>query len=469
MNLRTRLLVGIAFVAVVLVVVALVVTATTRNQLIGQIDARLASFSPRGHELPGGTSGEPRDELPPPPPDGAAPERPSDAFQGYVDADGNLVTLFAPNVGDEDFAAPDIASESLPESGGDFFTVDASDGGGTYRVLAQEAGDVTTITALPLDDVQRTISRLILVEVIGSLAILAALGLVGWWVVHLGIRPIKQMTATATRIADGDLTVRVPESAPGTESGDLAVALNTMLGNLEQAHDERAASEARLRRFVADASHELRTPITTIRGYAELYRRGGLTDQTALDDAMRRTEQEAARIGRLVEDMLALARLDEQRPLTVRPVDLTVLARDAAADARASSPDRSIDVDAGTGPVVIDGDEDRLRQVIANVIGNALVHTEPDVPVTIRVERDGATATLSVDDRGHGMTSEIVERVTERFFRADPSRSRHRGGTGLGLSIVDATVSAHGGAVAIDSEPGRGTTVRLTMPLASAD
>jgi two-component system OmpR family sensor kinase len=466
-SLRTRLLVGIAFVAVVLVVVAIVVTTTTRNQLIGQIDARLASFSPREFHPPALADGEPRGG-PPPPPDGA-PERQSDAYQGYVDADGNLVTVFAPNVADGDAAPPDISADSLPRTGREYFTVDATDGGGTYRVLAQDAGDVTAITALPLDDVQRTISRLILVEVIGSLAILAALGLVGWWVVHLGIRPLKRMTATATQIAGGDLTVRVPESAPGTESGELAVALNTMLGTLTEALDERAASEARLRRFVADASHELRTPVTTIRGYAELYRHGGLTDPASLDDAMRRTEQEAARIGRLVEDMLSLAKLDEQRPLAVRPVDLTALARDAAADARASSPDRPIEVDVETTPIVVDGDEDRLRQVIANVVGNALVHTDPEVPVTIRVARDGAMATFSVDDRGQGMTADVAERVTERFFRADPSRSRHRGGTGLGLSIVDATVSAHGGAVAIDSEPGRGTTVCLTMPLAAAD
>jgi two-component system OmpR family sensor kinase len=405
--------------------------------------------------------------VPQPPPDGA-PERPSDAFQGYLDPDGDLVTVFAPNVGDEEFAPPDVADVELPPSGSRHLTVDAAEGAGTYRVLAQRFGDVTTITALPLDDVQRTISRLVVVEVVGSLAILAALGLVSWWVVHLGIRPVKEMTRTATRIAGGDRTVRVPESAAGTESGELAVALNTMLGSLQSSLDQRAASEARLRRFVADASHELRTPVTTIRGYAELYRHGGLRDPAALDDAMRRTEQEAARIGRLVEDMLALARLDEQRPLEVRPVDLNALARDAAADARAASPERPIDVDLGTGPVVIEGDEDRLRQVIANVVGNALVHTDPQAPVTIRVTRDGTNATLSVDDRGQGMTSEIAARVTERFFRADPSRSRHRGGTGLGLSIVDATVSAHGGSVDIESEPGSGTTVRLTMPLASS-
>ncbi len=355
-----------------------------------------------------------------------------------------------------------------PTSGSRNFTVDATGGGVTYRVLTQRVDDVTTITALPLDDVQRTISRLVLVEVIGSLAILTALGVVSWWVVHLGIRPVKKMTDTAIRIAGGDRSVRVPESAPGTESGELAVALNTMLGHLERALDERVASEARLRRFVADASHELRTPVTTIRGYAELYRHGGLTDPAALDDAMRRTEQEAARIGRLVEDMLTLARLDEQRPLAVHPVDLTALARDAAADARATSPTRPITVEVTAEPIVIDGDEDRLRQVIANLVGNALVHTDPDVAVTIRVNHDETSATISVDDRGQGMTTEVAQRVTERFFRADPSRSRHRGGTGLGLSIVDATVSAHGGAVDIESEPGKGTTVSLTVPLSTA-
>ena len=469
MSLRTRLLVGMAFVAAVLVVVAAIVTSTTRAQLVDQIDERLASYSRGGRELWLDEPGEARDGPPGPLPAGG-PERRSDAFQGYVDADGELVTVFAPNVGfGEDRAVPALGGEDLPTSGSRALTVDAVDGGGTYRVLARRVGDVTSITALPLDDVQRTVSRLVIVEVVGSLAILAALGLVSWWVVHLGIRPIKEMTVTATRIAGGDLAVRVPESTPGTESAELAVALNTMLGNLSTALDERTESEGRLRRFVADASHELRTPVTTIRGYAELYRHGGLAEPVALDDAMRRTEQEAARIGRLVDDMLALARLDEQRPLDVRHVDLTALAADAAADARATSPSRPISVDVPASPIFIDGDEDRLRQVIANVVGNALVHTDVAVPVTIRVEREASTATISVEDRGQGMTTEVAERVTERFFRADPSRSRHRGGTGLGLAIVDATVSAHGGAVEIESEPGSGTTVRLTIPVAERE
>jgi two-component system OmpR family sensor kinase len=291
-------------------------------------------------------------------------------------------------------------------------------------------------------------------------AVVVLLIVVVWVVVGRTLRPVDVIRSRVAAIGMAELDRRVPVPDTGDEIARLAETMNDMLARLQH-------SFVRQQRFVADASHELRTPVTTIRGYAELYRQGGLADPAALDDAMRRTEQEAARIGRLVDDMLSLARLDEHRPLDVRPIDLTALARDAAADARATSPSRPITVDVATSPILIDGDEDRLRQVIANVVGNALVHTEPDVPVTIRVGRDETTATISVDDRGQGMTTDVAERVTERFFRADPSRSRHRGGTGLGLSIVDATVSAHGGAVEIESQPGSGTTVRLTVPLAA--
>ena len=383
--------------------------------------------------------------------------------------DGVLRTGFVPNVGDREFGAPDLDIDALPTQGSAYFTVDSVDGHVTYRVLAEGFGDTVLITALPLDDVTDTITQLVWVEVIGVALILAVLGLVSWWVIHLGIRPVKEMTHTATRIAGGDLTVRVPETANGTESAELAVALNQMLGHIEGALDERAASEDRLRRFVADASHELRTPVTTIRGYAELYRHGGLADQDALDDAMRRTEQEAIRMGRLVEDMLVLAKLDEERPLDVGPVDLGVLVADAGADARAAWPGRSIEVAVGDEPMTISGDEDRLRQVISNVVGNALVHTEPEVAVTLRVERVDGLVAFDVEDAGQGMPPDVAERATERFYRADPARSRHRGGSGLGLSIVDAAVAAHGGSVTIDSEPDRGTTVRLAFPAASVD
>jgi two-component system OmpR family sensor kinase len=284
-------------------------------------------------------------------------------------------------------------------------------------------------------------------------------------VIHLGVRPIKSMTATATAIAGGELSHRVPDVAPGTEAGELGTALNSMLGRIEDAFDERSRSEERLRRFVADASHELRTPVTTIRGYAELYRSGGLVAAEELDEALRRTEQEAVRMGRLVEDLLALTRLDQGRPLAAEPVDLAAVASDAGRDARAVAPDRVITIDTA-GPLVVSGDDDRLRQVVANVVGNALVHTEPGSPIEIRAEAvPGGRARLEVVDHGAGMPPEVAARAFERFFRADPSRSRHRGGTGLGLAIVEAAVGAHGGSVELDSAPGRGTTVRIELPL----
>ena len=380
--------------------------------------------------------------------------------------DGTVEAWAYPNLPSyEAIGDPDVTIDDVPANGVALLTVGAVDGDVDYRVIvAAFDRDHAHIWAIPIDDVEHTIDRLVLVQLLGSLAVLAALGLVGFWVVHLGIRPVKQMTDAATQIAEGDLTVRVPEGSAGTESGQLAVALNQMLGHIETAIDERAQSENRLRQFVADASHELRTPLTTIRGYAELYRIGGLGKQEALDDAMRRTEQEASRMGRLVEDMLTLAKFDEERPLDLRPVDLVRLAQDAAADGRVRAPERPITFDSTIGNAIVNGDEDRLRQVISNVISNAIVHTEPTVPVTVSVERVNGDVVLAVADRGPGMPADVAARVTERFFRADPARARNRGGSGLGLSIVDAAVSAHGGSVVIDSVEGHGTTVSLIIP-----
>jgi two-component system OmpR family sensor kinase len=271
------------------------------------------------------------------------------------------------------------------------------------------------------------------------------------------------MTKTASAIADGDLSQRVPDVVPGTEAGELGTALNTMLGRIEHAFDERGRADARLRRFVADASHELRTPVTTIRGYAELYRTGGLREPGELDSAMRRTEAEAVRMGNLVEDLLVLARLDQGRPLQREPVDLDALARDAARDAGAVDPDHPVRAVAAGG-VVVPGDADRLRQVVTNLVGNARVHTTPGTPVEVRTFREGERAVLEVADEGPGMPPEVADRAFERFYRADPARSRHRGGTGLGLAIVKATVDAHGGTVSLRSTPGQGTTVRVELP-----
>jgi two-component system OmpR family sensor kinase len=255
----------------------------------------------------------------------------------------------------------------------------------------------------------------------------------------------------------------VPAVHDGTEAAELGQALNAMLGNIEQAFAARTATEARLRQFAADASHELRTPVATIRGYAELYRRGGLREDDELDQAMRRTEQEAVRMGSLIDDLLLLARLDQGRQFERRPVDLGVLAVDAAADARARQPDRPVNAMVAEA-VVVSGDEDGLRQVVANLVGNALVHTPPGTPVEVAVRREGDRAVLEVEDHGPGMAPDTAAHAFERFYRADPSRSRRHGGAGLGLAIGQAIVEAHGGTITLDSELGRGTIARIVLP-----
>jgi two-component system OmpR family sensor kinase len=442
MTLRTRLLTGMAAIAVVLVLASVFITRTTRSYLVDQVDAQLERADVPGVARPG---------------PGGPDERLSSVYVG-VFRDGELVTYAEPNLrGDDEPAPPEISLDEA-RRGYDLrspYTV------GRYRFVSRAVGpqDVLVVYAVSLSDVHQTIDRLVAVEAFATVFVLTVLGLVGWWVDRLGIRPIKQMTGTASAIAAGDLSQRVPDVASGTEAGALGQALNVMLGQIE-------GSQTRLKQFVADASHELRTPITTIRGYAELYRNGGLDEREELDEAMRRTEQEAMRMGVLVDDLLHLARLDQGRPLEQDPVDVAALARDAVHDAQAVEPDRAITVDAD-GALVVQGDEGRLRQVLANLVTNALVHTEPSTPVHVRAVREGDDAVVEVSDRGAGMPPEVAARAFERFFRADPSRSRHRGGSGLGLAIVEATVSALGGSVELTSTPDEGTTVRFRLPLTS--
>lgn len=453
-----------ALVALVLVAVGFVVTSLTRQRLIEQVDRQLTTTRGDGDDFRGGPPGSSGDEDDGPP---NYPQRRSALYQGVV-RDGTLTTIFASNLRGDDASPPALDTEQLATSARKPFTTDSVDGTFDYRVVLQELpdGDIV-VSALPLTDVDDTVNRLAVIEIAATLTALAALGMVSWWVIHLGIRPVKAMTVAAAQIGAGHLDVRVPEASPSTESGQLATALNQMLGQLEDAFDDQRRSEDRLRRFVADASHELRTPVTTIRGYAELYRMGGLAERTGLDDAMRRTEQEAQRMGRLVDDMLTLAKLDEGRPLQRLPVDLSVLLRDAANDTIVAAPDHPIEVEV-VGPLVIIGDDDRLRQVIANLVGNAVAHTPAGTPIRLRGRRDADTVELVVADRGPGMDPELAARVTERFFRADPSRARTRGGSGLGLAIADAIVAAHGGTLDLTSAPGEGTTVTVRLPVGAS-
>lgn len=239
-----------------------------------------------------------------------------------------------------------------------------------------------------------------------------------------------------------------------------------MLASIQDAFGERERADARLRQFVADASHELKTPVSTIRGYAELYRSGALDRRTAMDDAMRRTEQESIRMGGLIDDLLDLANLDEGRPLELSPVDLVEVASDACLDASAVQPNRKISVQAAE-TVMVRADEAKLRQVAANLLANALTHTPEHSPVEVRVAVRPDAAILEVCDHGPGMSTEAAERAFERFYRADPSRSRRSGGSGLGLAIVQSVVTGHGGKVNLRSSAHAGTTVRVELPLAA--
>jgi two-component system OmpR family sensor kinase len=454
MSLRSRLLAGMAVVAIVLIGAALVITSTTHSALVDRVDAQLTSAQLRVNQC-GFDQG---------------PGQPLTSFYvGEVDDTGKIITWLTPGFGDSNRPLPKISAKralaAVTATRPHPFTVGSVSGQGRWRVAAAGGpGDTRFLVAVSLHDLSTTMSRIERVEIVVTGVILALLALVTFFVLRLGLRPIKKMTETATAIAGGDLSHRVPEVAAGTEAGELGLALNSMMTKIEDAFEQRTASEARLRQFIADASHELRTPVTTIRGYAELYRSGGLGDPEDLAQAMRRTEQESIRMGTLVEDLLLLARLDQGRALESGAVDLGVIAVDAVSDARAVDPNRPVTASVAEG-VRVEGDEGRLRQVVANLVGNALVHTPADTPVVVMVNRNGSDAVLEVSDQGPGMAEPVAARAFERFYRADPARSRHAGGSGLGLSIVKAIVKAHDGTVGIETAPGVGTTVRVTLPL----
>ena len=279
--------------------------------------------------------------------------------------------------------------------------------------------------------------------------------------------PLRQVERTAEAIADGDFSQRLPWSTPNTEVGHLNRALNTMLGRIDRAFSDRSKTIDQMRRFVGDASHELRTPLVSVRGYAELYRMGALQSDEQVAEAMGRIEQEAIRMGLLVEDLLELARLDETRPLELADIDLSVIAHDAALDARAQDPDRAVTVLADA-PVVIRAENNKIRQVVTNLVGNALRYTEPATPLEIaaRLDLDGVHASISVIDHGEGIPEPIREKIFQRFWRADTSRARETGGSGLGLAIVSSIMRSHGGRVTISETAGGGATFTAVLPIA---
>jgi two-component system OmpR family sensor kinase len=478
-SLRSRLLasvLGIAFLGLLLL--AAITYAEQRSFLLERVDQQLrdapravarlladegigpADDGPPGRDGPRGPGG---------PPPGGPGGRPGPGFQlppgtygERRDASGKVLGYRVVSFGQTIADRPAIPRKITP---GRTFTVGAAKGSGHYRVRAEAGplGSGMTVVAIPLGEVDETLDRLLAVEGLVILGVLLALGLVSWLVVRVGLRPLDRIGATAGQIAGGDLSHRVEAADSRTEVGRLGVALNAMLDRLEDAFAERQASEDRLRRFLADASHELRTPLASIRGYAELYRMGATREPAELERSMRRVEDEAARMGVLVEDLLTLARLDEIADAPHVDVDVSALARDTVQDARAAAPDREIALLAGR-PAIVAGDAHQLRQVLANLVRNALVHTPDGTRIAVSAERQDGHVRVEVRDYGPGLPEDDPNVLFERFWRAEGGRVRGKDGAGLGLAIVAGIVDAHGGSVSARNADGGGAAFVVTLP-----
>jgi two-component system, OmpR family, sensor kinase len=338
---------------------------------------------------------------------------------------------------------------------------------GEYRAVAVNVPQGTMFVALSLNPTNDTLGSLRRVEIVASIAVLLIMGFLALWLVRRDLRPLREMAQTADAIASGDLGRRVPQETATTEVGRLGTALNQMLTQIEQAFAEKSASEERLRQFVADASHELRTPLTSIRGYAELLRRGGFSDEAGNRKALQRVEEEAIRMGGLVEDLLLLAELDRGRPLLAEPVGLHRICADVVEDSNAFSHEHTLTM--ATGPeVMVLGDAERLTQVAHNLVRNALIHTPPGSTVRVSVRAEGGMGVLRVTDNGPGLDPAIADRIFDRFYRSDPGRSGP--GTGLGLAIVRAIAVALGGSAEVESGPRKGGAIVLVrIPLAAVN
>lgn len=465
MSLRRRLLLGLIAVTAVLVVANVALSSTVRAVLLDRVDQQLVDIASRPvfrvdrGRGPGGAGG----------PLSSSEPTLSEYFIAAGDPESGTLTRFASAFVDESEPQPRLDREQVlahrgaSRAGARPFTAPATQGGGSWRLVAfTSPGGFTTVIGISLDELAATTARLRLLQVSGALAVVGALGLVSWWMLRLGVDPIEDMAATADGIAAGDLSHRVEHPGPATEAGRLGIALNAMFDRIEESFHAREASEGRVRRFAADASHELRTPLTSIQGYAELWRAGGLRGDGELEDAMRRIEAEASRMGSLVEDLLLLARLDQRRPVEQATVHLDEIVADAVSDAQAVEPDRPIDAD--LQPVTVEGDEMALRQVVANLLANVRAHTPAGTAARVSVSSSDGLAYLEVADDGPGMAPEVAAQVFERFFRADASRGRATASTGLGLAIVAAVAEAHGGTAAVESTPATGTRFTVTLP-----
>jgi two-component system OmpR family sensor kinase len=477
-TLRGRLIAGLlALLALACAGVGLASYLALQGSLLGSLDRQLELASERyqmclGHPPVQGDSDHDDNRAPPPPgretPVNCARQQAELTFSAQV-AHREVSYPYVAN-GTCRLSAADKAALTAMPAAGHPVTEELSSLG-TYRLVAVHGHEDTTyISGLPVAPVDTTLRNVEIVELVVFGVALLLTGVIGTGWVRLSLRPLRRVAATATRVtqlplASGEVTLpeRVPGADQRTEIGQVGTAFNRMLGHVESALARRAASEARLRRFAADASHELRTPLAAIRGYAELARRHPGPVPADIAHALSRVESESARMSELVDELLLLAQLDAGRPLASDAVDLTRLAIDASSDARAASPGHRWQLVLPDEPVLVKGDEHRLQQVMANLMSNAAKHTPAGTTVTVALAAEPGAVRLSVTDNGPGIPPELQGSLFERFVRGDSARYQRGGSTGLGLAIVDAVVTAHGGQVSVTSRPGH-TRFDLTLP-----
>jgi two-component system OmpR family sensor kinase len=453
MKLRTRLI--IAFTALLLLVIAVVgaiAVRSTRRVLITQIDQRVTTVMAQNARFDPGRQ--------PPGPGG-------DRFlaEMLVAEDGTIISAAPSGIEGETDPLPDVSD--LPELGSRramIVTLPSSDGEFSYRAgIAQTRNGLTVIFAHPMRDVTGATDALTRRLLLAGAVVLVIGGGAVWWTVRQGLRPVDDMITTASAIADGDFTRRIPQADPASELGRLGTALNHMLANIETAFAAESLANDRLKQFVADASHELRTPIAAIGGYAELHRKGAFSDPADSQHAIRRIEAETKRMKRMVDDLLLLARLDLDQQLEHRSVDVTALASDVVTDSMAIDPERPMMLE-GASPVIVNGDGERITQIMANLLANVRAHTPTGTGAVIKVEQQNGHAVIEVTDSGPGFLPESLGHIFDRFYRADVSRSRKSGGSGLGLAIVAAIARAHGGNAEATNDAGGGARITVRLP-----
>ncbi|MDO8362892.1 MAG: HAMP domain-containing sensor histidine kinase [Actinomycetota bacterium] len=449
MRLRTRLYAGLGAIAVAFAISGYLVATTQQRYLTQQLDRDLQSSMPAALSLLGDNP------APLPPGQGAALSK---LYVGHLAPDGLLTTIVPGPTSGSPAVSPQDAMSHMRRGAPPPFTVAGVGTDERFRVMIATRPGRTgwEVVALSLESTDAAYQRLLIATGVGGLAVLAVIALIAGWVVRLGVKPINEMTAAADAITAGEKGRRMAAYPGGTEAGHLARAFNTML-------DERDVADHRLRQFVADASHELRTPLTSIRGYADLYQAGGLHDPSRLDDAMRRVSGEAERMTSIVNDLLLLTNLDRGMKMQLAAIDAAEVLHDVVADARVVQPERSITLVAHPS-LPCSADRQRLHQVVAAVVHNALVHTPPGTPIEVVGRREASGVAIEVTDHGPGMTPEVAAHAFERFYRGEQSRSRHTGGSGMGLAIAQSNVEAHGGRIVVHTQAGRGCRFVIALP-----